>query len=612
MFLLKWPVWCIYFILCSSSSGLEIIEHHSDAVICQQAFSDCTIKDGVYNPGDTVDIQFEPSFKLCCKARGNCTLCLVIDTEVSIPTEVENESHSGDDEEEYSENTRNEKSSVTICYQQAASTVPICKKVEFTVNYPILTHQNKSKISMVITDEFHFSSKLSVYPNKLNSPKKEVVAPSEEKVCSQKLRQKYIPVCPVQKFLINHVLKENHIELQIEGNNKSPPSLCVKYEENGHCRRLTQTIIHLSSIAPCMCIQAWDEDDLGPWRTQTCPFNKTGLPSELKHLMWKNISVNVRLSKIFDGSSVLLWNLTAPCRLTGEVSLCYKASICKGGNKERQAINAVSKWRQNSKDVWETQGAFENVDEWISQCVMVKIKGAQQEFGPFCAFDTGRFRWTLLVVGVMLLVSLTGLMIYFLRDYVKKWAWSWRHGGFVKIGKKGHVVLLSPPDVDKSVSESVCQLGTQLCSQGFSVSVDQWCRRDQCTMGPLPWLYSQLQKLDTMGGRILLVLNQKALEKTEEWTLLNQEREVGDQQQTRSTYSDLFTASLFIIQAHKRLGTAADRFVLVKVDSPQRQTHSSDRRLPELLQGLPLFWLPSQSQSLAAELTVVETNMEAR
>uniref|UniRef100_A0A3Q2D9Q1 Interleukin-17 receptor C-like n=1 Tax=Cyprinodon variegatus TaxID=28743 RepID=A0A3Q2D9Q1_CYPVA len=522
MFLLKWPVWCIYFILCSSSSGLEIIEHHSDA------FSDCTIKDGVYNPGDTVDIQFEPSFKLCCEARGNCTLCLFIDTEVSIPTEVENESHSGDDEEEYSENTRNEKSSVTICYQQAASTVPICKKVEFTVNYPILTHQNKSKqIPWAIVDF------CVLY------------------VCVQYIFRKYdnsyFSFFSVQKFLINHVLKENHIELQIEGNNKSPPSLCVKYEENGHCR----TIIHLSSIAPCMCIQAWDEDDLGPWRTQTCPFNKTGLPSELKHLMWKNISVNVRLSKIFDGSSVLLWNLTAPCRLTGEVSLCYKASICKGGNKER-------------------------------------------------------FRWTLLVVGVMLLVSLTGLMIYFLRDYVKsKFPFSFN----LSFGKKGHVVLLSPPDVDKSVSESICQLGTQLCSQGFSVSVDQWCRRDQCTMGPLPWLYSQLQKLDTMGGRILLVLNQKALEKTEEWTLLNQDREVGDQQQTRSTYSDLFTASLFIIQAHKRLGTAADRFVLVKVDSPQRQTHSSDRRLPELLQGLPLFWLPSQSHSLAAELTVTQKDI---
>lgn len=175
-----------------------------------------------------------------------------------------------------------------------------------------------------------------------------------------------------------------------------------------------------------------------------------------------------------------------------------------------------------------------------------------------------------------------------------------------QVGTKGHVVLLSPPDLDDTVSQSVCLLGSQLCSQGFSVSVDQWCRKDQCTMGPLPWLYSQLQKLDNMGGRVVLVLTQKALEKTEEWTLLNNNGEGRDQQQMTSPYSDLFMASLFIIQAHKKLGRAAERFVLVKIDSHQTQSHSGDRSLPELLQGLPLFLLPSQSQSLTTELTVEE------
>lgn len=178
-----------------------------------------------------------------------------------------------------------------------------------------------------------------------------------------------------------------------------------------------------------------------------------------------------------------------------------------------------------------------------------------------------------------------------------------------QVGRKGHVVLLSPPDTDHTVSESVCLLGSQLCSQGFSVSVDQWCRTDQYRMGPLPWLYSQLQKLDSMGGRVLLVLNQKALEKTEEWTLSNKDGEGKDPQQIKSPYSDLFTASLFIIQAQKRLGKAAEQFVLVKIESHQKQSHSSDRRLPALLQGLPLFLLPAQSQSLNTELTVVEAEM---
>ncbi|XP_047203838.1 uncharacterized protein LOC124856923 [Girardinichthys multiradiatus] len=613
MFFPKWPLWCIFFSLCLSACGLEFIDYGSDAVICPQVFSDCTIENGLYNPEDIVDVQLEASFKLCCKPTRDCALCLVIETEVSISTdkEVEEDSHSGTGGED-DEDKRNEKSSMTVCYQHAASTLPICKKVEFTVNYTTLAHQNRNQVSMVITDVFHFSSQISVYPSKFNYQTKKLVAPSEEKVCSQELLQKYIPMCPVLTFSINPVYKENHIELQIVGNNKTHPSLCVKYEEKGHCRRLAQTTIPLYSVAPCMCIEGWDDDDPRSQRSQICPFDKAGLPLNLQHFMWKNVSVNVSLSKMSDGSTALLWNLTAPCRLDGEVSLCHKASICKGKNNHTQKFVGVSKWKQNSKGLWERQGVYENIDERISQCVMMKISGAHQEFGPFCAVDTGRWHWTLLLVGVMLLVCLTVLMIYFLHDYVKKWAWSWRHGGFIKIGKKGHVLLLSPPDVDEAVSELVCQLGSQLCSQGFSVSVDQWCRKDQCTMGPLPWLYSQLQKLDNMGGRVLLVLTQKAIEKTEEWTLSNKGGEVRDQQQIRTPYSDLFTTSLFIIQTRKELGTAAERFILVKVDSHQKQSHSGDRRLPEVLQGLPLFLLPSQGQSLTAELTVIETDMGSR
>ncbi|XP_027858284.1 uncharacterized protein il17rc [Xiphophorus couchianus] len=594
MFLFKSSLWCIVFSLCSSACGLEFIKYDRDAVICQQAFSDCTIRNGLYEQNDN-HVQFEASFKLCCKAERNCTLCLVLETEISnIPMDkdVENDNHSGTDEEDDNEDTTLERSSVMACYHDPASTMPGCKKVEFTVNYTTLAHQNSSKITIVITDKFHFGSQITVYPNiRLD-------APSELNVCSQESFQQRIPMCPVPKFRIDPVFKENYVELLIEGNN-SRPSLCIKYEENGRCLSLAQTTIPIHSVAPCMCIQVWDKDDEGAVRSQLCHFDKIGSPPPLQHLMSKNVSVNVRLSKMGDRNTVLLWNLTAPCRLDGEVSLCLKPSSSEN-------LAGVSNWKQNSMGLWVKQGAFENVDESISQCVMVKINRTHQEFGPFCTSDTSRWRWTLLIVGVLLVGCLTALMIHFLRDYVKKWVWSWQHGGFVRIGRKGHVVLLSPPDLDDTVSESVCLLGSQLCSQGFSVSVDQWCRKDQCTMGPLPWLYSQLQKLDNMGGRVLLVLTQKALEKTEEWTLLNNNGEGRDQQQMKSPYSDLFTASLFIIQAHKRLGRVAERFVLVKIDSHQTQSHSSDGRLPELLQGLPLFLLPSQSQSLTAELIVEE------
>lgn len=170
------------------------------------------------------------------------------------------------------------------------------------------------------------------------------------------------------------------------------------------------------------------------------------------------------------------------------------------------------------------------------------------------------------------------------------------------------MVLLSPPDVDDLVSESVCGLGSQLCDQGFSVSADQWSRKEQCTLGPMPWLHSQLLELNSRGGRVVLVLTRKALERAEEWTHRNKDviKTKEDDKglpQICSPYSDVFTASLSVIQADKQLGRAGERFLLVTLDSHP----SSDRSLPELLQGLPLFQLPSHTQALLFELTVGRT-----
>lgn len=170
------------------------------------------------------------------------------------------------------------------------------------------------------------------------------------------------------------------------------------------------------------------------------------------------------------------------------------------------------------------------------------------------------------------------------------------------VSRKGHVVLLSPPDVDNGVSESVCRLGSHLCNQGFNVSVDQWSRKEQCTLGPLPWLHSQLMKPDS---RVVLILTRKALEKAEEWAhqhkqVIKTKGEGKDVPQIWSPYSDVFTASLCIMEREKQLGRGQQRFLLVKFDSHP----GSCRNLPKLLQGLPLFQLPSQTQALLAELTV--------
>lgn len=166
------------------------------------------------------------------------------------------------------------------------------------------------------------------------------------------------------------------------------------------------------------------------------------------------------------------------------------------------------------------------------------------------------------------------------------------------------MVLLSPPELDEDVSKSVSQLGSLLASNGFSMCVDQWNREQQCIMGPLPWLHSQLLELkQQQGGRVLLVLTRKALDIAEEWTRKEASgTKVDDKSVTKmeSPYSELFVACLRLIHGVKQAGTARDIFVLVSFDSKVWK----DIRLPELFQGLPLFHLPSQTQALLTGLSV--------
>lgn len=54
---------------------------------------------------DAVDVQnLTPYFKLCCKDRALCTLCMVLDIEVDIDLDK--------DLEDYSEETRNPKGTI--------------------------------------------------------------------------------------------------------------------------------------------------------------------------------------------------------------------------------------------------------------------------------------------------------------------------------------------------------------------------------------------------------------------------------------------------------------------------------------------------------------------
>ncbi|XP_035518058.1 interleukin-17 receptor C [Morone saxatilis] len=611
MFLPGWSVCCVLLTLRVSACVSEISEKDDHEVNCSQGLFDCIRKNvsplsEAENDAD-VDVQkLTAYFKFCCKDRAQCVLCLVIDTEININLSktMENEDHSGGDDEDYSEETRNPKASVTVCYK-AGPTMPTCKKVEFTVNHTASNRDIQAKISMVITKPagITFSSHVRVY-SKPSYRTQDVVVPSLNEVCSQELQER-VEEChvPELRSVINR--KMNQVELQSVDSNKSFSSVCVKYESNGRCQNLDRTTIPLYSVTHCMCFQVWDEKNEGLRRTESCPF--INRPSEdIQRNLWQNVSVSVGQGQTNDYLSMLWWNLSAPCRLEGEVWPCHKESHCREIKDFKQQLTNET-WIQNRKGMWEKNGVFEDINLQLSPCVMVKVKGMAHDLGPFCFNNTDRWRWSLLVVGVMLLICLTVLIFYLFHDFVKKWVWSWHHGGFVKIGRKQlHVVLLSPPDVDDGVSEAVCRLGSLLCNQGFSVLVDQWSRKEQCTLGPLPWLHSQLLELNSQGGRVVLVLTRKALEKVEEWSQQHKEgiKTKGEDKglsQIVSPYSDVFTASLCIIQADKQLGRAGERFLLVKFDS---HADIDRRELPELLQGLMLFQIPSETQALLTELTV--------
>ncbi|XP_026218051.1 uncharacterized protein LOC113163532 [Anabas testudineus] len=608
MFLPAWYFWCVSLVLLPSGCGLAVSGSYKDEVICLQGLSRCTMKDETSFPvqeNDVVDVQkLTPRFELCCKDKGLCTLCLVIDTELymDLDGDVEDEG-SGPDQKDYRDKRRSTKAFVTVCYKTPRA-FPTCKKVKFMVNYTALTQQNPAKLSIVITkpDGVFFGSEISVFPSTSPNLGQRVVAPSADEVCGQE--EERIEECQGKRDMPRlrgvDFQGRNWVELQFTSMNNTLPSMCIQYEENGVCKVWNSTTVPLYSLTPCMCLQVWDKKG---WHLLSCPFKNKGptvnvsIKEPIQRNMQQNVSVSVGYGRINKKNSKMLWwELSAPCKLEGEVWPCHQENSCREEKGFRQQLESGT-WKQNSKGLWEKQGVFENVS--LQQpCVMVKVKGVKHELGPFCLNNTGRWRWSLLLIGFLLLVCFTLLTFHFLNNYVKKWARSCRRGGFVRIGRKGHVVLLSPPDVDDGVSESVCRLGSLLCNHGFSVSVDQWSRKEQCTLGPLPWLHSQLLEMNNHGGRVVLVLTHRALVRTAEWA--HQQPSGNDVSQIWSPYSDVFTACLGLIEREKQLGRAGERFLLVKFDSRP----DSDRSLPEVLQGLPLLQIPTQIQTLLSELSV--------
>ncbi|XP_038872233.1 interleukin-17 receptor C-like isoform X2 [Salvelinus namaycush] len=641
---LWWSLAILLLILIFASAlELEMLDYKSEHFTCSKGLSNCTVKAGAVVlipkcPVDDMGLKVQPV--LCCRQGTACRPCLHIHLDIQL---------------------RNHQTAywvlcvsasyVNVCYNVPELEIDICKILEFTVILAALDGQATSKawLSLLLKDNaVSFNSQVTVY---VCSNHSKVVLPSVDEVCSSAAQGvveecdghslRRMLTCSVPSFstLIDQESHEVRLQVNTADDSPYPLEMCLQHEDNGVCRTCKESTVPLHSVTPCMCFQVWwNKGDERSHRSISCPFrNHSEL---LQRNVWENVSVSVVQGQMNNGGAMLSWNLTAPCRVEAEVWPCQKE---KGLDMDRCTELVAFRqrlsddiWRENSRGHWLMPGVFEDVVLGLDLCVMVKVNGKNSELGPFCPIDSSwwHWRWSLLVLLSLMLAVLAAICLYFLHGKLKRWAWEWYQEECGRLANRGHIVLLSPPNVDGSVSELVCELGSSLCAQGFSVSVDLWSRAELCSLGALPWLHSQLQHLDSQGVRAILVLTQAAWERTEDWVrqwdqqgqqgkniVQGVEKEEGGEevegedkgllQGLYSPYADVFSAALSCIKADHKLGCAGERFLLVHFEAHSAKPPSSERGLPELFQGLPMFHLPSQSQGLLAELAMGPTGPEA-
>ncbi|CAL9704753.1 unnamed protein product [Knipowitschia caucasica] len=597
------PGWILYVLLLTPTLTLCILDisRNDRAVTCSQDLVDCSLTNGTFLDSNSVDVtDLSARVKLCCEGD-TCAYCLQLDLKVRVNKISDEEGSSGlkqDDSDETKDN-EDEMCSVTVCYK-TQETFPICKMVQFAVNQSRSFQQSIAQISMTVFNaKFTHENILLIESPEAPNIRSKIDVPLLAQVCRSNISH-YVKECKVPKlsFLINK--KQNYVELSFRDNDTSTNQVCIQNETEGDCKLWDNKPLPLDSMAPCTCFQAWKHTD-PQLRSITCPFENNLTINHGPNIL-KNFTLTVE-NNIYKSITRLRWKMAAPCWLEGEVWPCKRTRghhVCTEIETFRQQIGK-DQWEKSSTGLWEKTDVFSNITLKNHPCVMLKIKGVKEEMGPYCYNSIHRWRWSVFGVAMMLLFTVALLITFCLRDFIKKSVWSWRHGGFVKI-HKARVLVLSPPDSDGDVSSAVCSLGSLLCSRGFCVTVDQWSRRGQLSSGPLPWTHCQLFSVDSSCERVVLVLTPKAVNKALGWSAVDSP-DLHDE----SPYSDVFRASLFAIQAFKNQGTATEHFVLVTFDSQWKEEKVCVNKLPEILKGLRLFMLPSQTEALLSDLCVGET-----
>ncbi|KAL4645934.1 interleukin-17 receptor C-like isoform X1 [Arapaima gigas] len=594
--------------LSPAAAALLEIEYNQDSQLtCAQGLTDCTVKDGEQPRLDADPVQLDyldVKALLCCRRGRYCRPCLRIDTHFTVPEESPHHSNEGFDAEWDSGSGKwatdqgwtphQTEASIVVCYTPA-NTVSVCKVLEFTVPSAALEDQDKAEVwlSLVVLDKLTFGSHVYVSATPSN---RSISLPSEQEGCGSSVLKRLLDSCSVPRVraVIDHEKAVARLELDNKNMNRSFfLRMCLTHNEDCRVQHLNHTeniLIPLHSVSPCLCVQVWWNPDA--LRVNSCPFaNRTEF--------LRNISLSVDVVWTNRNDMALTWRLNAPCRVDADVWLCQRqingfSDSCKEVQGTRMQLRKGNKFSSNEH--W-GKGEFVNIFPNPGLCVMAKVQDMSGELELRCPFAGNRKHWVFPIFVCALLLCLLILMSILLFNSLKR-----KQGG-------GHVVLLYPPDQDEALQGLMCWLGSWLSTVGFSVSGDLWSLADVCTLGPVPWLHSQLEHQRQFGGKVVLVLTCTTVQLAEEWMLAIEEGHAmpGKTGPRCSPYSDIFTAALGCILSDCLQGRVGERFTLVQFDLLPALPLRSSRPLPELFRGLTLYNLPSRSSDLIAELLATHT-----
>ncbi|XP_034551930.1 interleukin-17 receptor C isoform X2 [Notolabrus celidotus] len=619
-------LWLLIVIMVLSARALEMIGRDEPDLTCSEGLTDCNVSsDSLFaaappDPDDTTNVtHVQPEVFLCCPSVRDCKPCLQIIITVQIAEDDNTKEFSGASGQT-DEDVLNT-ASVKVCHSSPGSH-EFCKTLEFTPKYSssdqaseqhtlkLLLKNNVTFGSLVVVNAFSYLKGIVRI--------QKITIPSLEQVCSTKLEWA-VKDCNAPRIRAEIDFKRNEFLLRLEDNtNGSQDQVMfhmvlnnVSGEDLEWPADKRAVAIPSHFVAPCLCFEVWWKGK--ELRRELCPFRDK---QDALEKMQQNVSLSMVESQMREGGTGQSWNVTAPCRLEGEVWLCKKdpaGDRCKEvkGFRQRLQNHEHAGWRATRKEHWKT-GEF-NLSSHPLLCIQLKIHGMKSYFEPHCPFTKSRWRWSLPLFVALLLICVTMLGAYFIQGVLRGYMWRWLKEEDVKgaVGG-GHVVLLYSPDDNQALPELMSHLGSSLQTLGFSVSLDMWSQTELGALGPVPWLHSRLDRLKRQGGKVVLVLTQTAWIRAEEWGARSWEKktpvnsEMKEEEERHNTTSshcvDVFTASLSCILADYLQGHAGERFMLVQFESLPPEPPGGFRPLPELFRGLHLYSLPSQSLGFLTEV----------